>query len=600
MGGAASAAALGSSKKTQACPARVKVRLRWRLVSTDVCSVEELSFAASRVSEVFAQAESHVPLRPPPSPPDGEESKNIVAEEEQQEDKKKQKKKNKPQQKSSVPEEGQELELWCRGFCLSVASLCVKTNAPLLETVNSSWSFGGLTIWGCRAGDRAQWIGGLSDLYAIASENALRTLWWQAVSEGDATACQNIIKTATQFAGRPSPLLEWRNASGQTALLRAVDNSDEKLARWLVNVSADVNAKTEAKKCARAGDGPLDYCIFAESERKDIGQWLFSECGAQVLRWANLSPVSRCFRAAAMEHPWLVEGTLQREGMQGSLAEVVLQPSQWTLLHEAAAIGNEGLAKRALTQAPVLAAAGDVYGRVPLHWAACNGHKGLLELLVLKEVDIPDALGRTPLLLAAWEGQPNSCRWLAEHRANPLWKDNQGICPLWAAARALQYGSECLSSLWGDDKLEQPILLETTCDCQGSTMLHAAAAVGIASTASWILDHCEVGAIPLLLAARTNGQTALHICCIEGHIEVAELLLSWGAKDCWDDRGSAARAWADMLGLEEIVKLLRAHTDEEEEVVQTVLMSAYAKSAAIVTRRQRNPKALLHTPVAQL
>ncbi|HUU10573.1 MAG TPA: ankyrin repeat domain-containing protein, partial [Phycisphaerae bacterium] len=72
------------------------------------------------------------------------------------------------------------------------------------------------------------------------------------------------------------------------------------------------------------------------------------------------------------------------------------------------------------------------YGRTPLHVAAGEGNRPMVELLVAKKANVlaADARGSTPLHLAAAKGSQPVVEYLLAHRADARARDKAGRTPL--------------------------------------------------------------------------------------------------------------------------------------------------------------------------
>ena len=72
----------------------------------------------------------------------------------------------------------------------------------------------------------------------------------------------------------------------------------------------------------------------------------------------------------------------------------------------------------------------------PIHWAVIRGHVGVVDVLLTEgvDVDVRDARGQSPLLVACANGQTTLVGYLLEKGANRHLVDNDGdTCIHWAA-----------------------------------------------------------------------------------------------------------------------------------------------------------------------
>jgi ankyrin repeat protein len=96
---------------------------------------------------------------------------------------------------------------------------------------------------------------------------------------------------------------------------------------------------------------------------------------------------------------------------------------------DAASAGNVSALREMLAEDGSLAAASDVDGMTPLHWAAIKGHVEIIDLLHahgadLNAVDDPD--GKTPLIYAVRNGRIEAVRLLLRLGSNRDIRDHKG------------------------------------------------------------------------------------------------------------------------------------------------------------------------------
>ncbi|KAL9951394.1 hypothetical protein ACROYT_G044048 [Oculina patagonica] len=217
---------------------------------------------------------------------------------------------------------------------------------------------------------------------------------------------------------------------------------------------------------------------------------------------------------------------------------------------------DEGICKTRLT---------DNQGLTPLHMAAFNNHLVVVQYLLHQgaSVDPRDKFWRTPLFLAAGEGATESVQALINAGADVTIKDvdmrscvrvavghtatmevllqersayrlitdkdTKGIAPVHAAAK---YGHLQNILLF----MKRNKASTTVTNRLLITPLHTAARFGWHEVVEALLSGRNIRS---LNQKNSNGLTALHFACIEGHDRVVELLLSLGAtveKDYLKDR----------------------------------------------------------------
>jgi RNA polymerase sigma factor (sigma-70 family) len=283
---------------------------------------------------------------------------------------------------------------------------------------------------------------------------------------------------------------------------------------------------------------------------------------------------------------------------RGAVVEVLLQHGARLDAHSAAALGRNAHECRVSPGGP----AAPVWGRTPLHWAACGGHAALaLDLLAAgADVNAPDHWGCTPLHLAADFGHEVLVDALIAHRAQVGAAMKNGKLPIHLAAshrkrgllRALVGAGArvdlfCAAAM-GDLRLGERLLdrdqsalhAELTL---GATPLHLAAESGQRDMVRFLaargapldlLSAAHLGRMedvdrllveaPETINARAGsfGFTALHYASIRGWRGLARILLARGADAALTDRMYLKTPLDEALyfGREDLAQLLRHHT----------------------------------------
>uniref|UniRef100_A0A8C9WVU1 Uncharacterized protein n=1 Tax=Sander lucioperca TaxID=283035 RepID=A0A8C9WVU1_SANLU len=165
-------------------------------------------------------------------------------------------------------------------------------------------------------------------------------------------------------------------------------------------------------------------------------------------------------------------------------------------------------------------------GRTPLIAAAYMGHHEAVEILLdhNAEVNLADGDGRTALSVAALcvptaagvKGYGEVASLLLERGADPGHRDHDGMTPLLLAAYE---GHDDVVELL----LEAGADVDETMDIEGRIPLILAAQEGHWSTVRLLLDRRS----PIDHRAY-DGHSALSAALLEGHAEVAELLMRRG------------------------------------------------------------------------
>jgi hypothetical protein len=149
----------------------------------------------------------------------------------------------------------------------------------------------------------------------------------------------------------------------------------------------------------------------------------------------------------------------------------------------------------------------DSRGRTPLHYAASNGDKGVIEVLVSNKADV-EAIndeGRTVLEEAAYMGKWEVVQWFVDHGA-----DINAKCTETVMHQAVVSGNlevvQWLADHGADVKAKNKL---------GRTVLYRAGHAGRLEMVLWLVDH---GAA--MNANNEYGETMLRRAAVSGELEV--------------------------------------------------------------------------------
>nr|POE72216.1 glycerophosphodiester phosphodiesterase gde1 [Quercus suber] len=185
----------------------------------------------------------------------------------------------------------------------------------------------------------------------------------------------------------------------------------------------------------------------------------------------------------------------------------------------------------------------DVYGRMPLHYAAQYGlvevsetlmqYTQMWQLLDVSEgIDGPawhDLEGYAPLHLAVVGGHYRTTKALLHQNGSPQYTgarlnhsdvEKNGA----ALALAVKYDYHKIVRLLVDAGVDINFQ-----DASGETALHVAARFGLEECARILLATSGTFGVNVELAEKTYGWTPLFIACVDGHIKIVDLLIAKGA-----------------------------------------------------------------------
>eukprot|EP00884_Botryococcus_braunii_P004416 jgi/Botrbrau1/13976/Bobra.117_2s0006.1 len=241
-----------------------------------------------------------------------------------------------------------------------------------------------------------------------------------------------------------------------------------------------------------------------------------------------------------------------------SLSRLTAAPTTSGTVHEAAERGSIEALQRHLDVArdlgypdkDTLTRPDPLLGAFPIHYAAENGHANILEFLTQKGVDTlaRDGTGVTPLHLAAIRGHMDVVSFLLNNGCGPEHRDIRGDTPMhWAATKDHVDVMDVLHSFGGS--IDSP-------NFDGWTPLLRAAACGCAHAIVWLLNK---GAN--IHFARRDGNTALHLACMENKLQCVHLLLEAGAlRDALNHQDQSPEDLASSEGVRAVLaEHARAH-----------------------------------------
>lgn len=253
----------------------------------------------------------------------------------------------------------------------------------------------------------------------------------------------------------------------------------------------------------------------------------------------------------------------------------------------------------------VALAAKDSYGRLPLHYGAQYGIVVVCQVLmarmqewglfhVEKGIDAPewqDNEGLAPLHLSVMGGHPLTTKALLD---GENWK---GFSNEKASMRRNISQSSAVLALATKSNFVEIVKLLVNAgvdinwqDENGETAMHVAARFGHSDCAKLLLDGTIDQKADVELTEKAFSWTPLHIACVDGHLNIVQLLIAAGAEiNKPDVSGWTAREHAALRGHIDIAKLLAEEAIQETSVHESSAseseesMSTAASSPPVVS-----------------
>jgi ankyrin repeat protein len=342
-------------------------------------------------------------------------------------------------------------------------------------------------------------------------------------------------------------LLDVKDGSGQTALLRGAQSGHDSIVKLLIEKGAELDSKDNNGRTALS---------WATQFKRDSVVELLIGKGAEL---------------ESRDNDGRTALSLAVESGSDSAAKLLIEMGAeldskdnggLTVLSWAAQGGHDSVVKLVVEKGAELESE-DNGGRTALSWAARSGHDSVVKLLIEKgaELDSKDNGGLTALSWAAESRYDSVVKLLIEKGSKLDSKDNGGRTALSWAAKS---GNDSILKLL----IEKGAGLNYK-DNGSLTALSRAAKGGYDSVVKLLI---EKGAE--LDSKDNDGLTALSWATRNGHDSVAKLLIEKGAElDSKDNDGRTALSWAAMFGRDSAVKLLIEKGAELESKDKNGLMA---------------------------
>ena len=226
-------------------------------------------------------------------------------------------------------------------------------------------------------------------------------------------------------------------------------------------------------------------------------------------------------------------------------------------IHSAAKSGDLRAVKNLLAVNPELIDAPDDRGVTPLHRAALEGQRDVVDFLISRNGDVhkPDQAGNTPLHGSAYGGWAGIVELLLAYGADVRVRNRSGQTPLFLAG--LRGGRDVLEVL-----LRNGAEVDAQ-DARGLAPLHVVAQNGNAAAADVLIAHKA-----RLDVQDNQGNTPLFLAARGGRLELARMLLDAGAevnpKNGYGMTPLHDAAFADHAGVVECLLVRGARPDEQD------------------------------------
>lgn len=218
----------------------------------------------------------------------------------------------------------------------------------------------------------------------------------------------------------------------------------------------------------------------------------------------------------------------------------------------------------------------DIYGRLPLHYAAQYGFVAICEIVIKRmqdwgQFDVTNGIdasewqdeeGLAPIHLAVIHQHPYATEVLLKEEK---WQDNILELPE-VRKRAAKSGAVLALATKANNVSIVKLLVGAGVDVnhqdeQGETALHVAARFGHVECARALLDPAPGQKVEIDIPENTFAWTPLFIACVDGHLPVVELLIEAGADlERLDLSGWTAKEHAALRGNMRICRRLSLFT----------------------------------------